>query len=692
MGIDYGRSGCGPFDGMVGRRWIGYYLTAYGLAVKHGFVGTEKEWLESLIGTDGKSVDLRYNEETNTLQWRHQDAEEEWADLLDISTLQTQIVAETLADANAAKIAAEQANTQAQGAKQSSAASARQAADSAVQAKGSADAALDSATAAAKSEQSAKDYAGKPPIVQGDTWHTWNADSQSYTDTGIKASLTPKGEYSPDTAYTALDVVSYEGSSWLALKDVTGVAPAEGENWMLLAQKGDKGEQGIQGIQGIQGETGGPGPTGPQGASFTRLEKTAGTGAPGTTDTYTAYNSEGQAAGTVQVYQGMDGTGAGDFKADGTVPMTGDLQMAQHKVTGVADATEDGDAVNKGQMDAALEGVAVTTDAAPTEDSTNPVQSGGVFDALAGKADLTLSNLSNRQKALRNIGGRPNRNLLDNWYFVGGGSQQGGGQFPINQRGQTSYNTDGYSIDRWRNIGGTVSLTGDGIGLSGGSINQELYQFLESTDVKGKTCTISALLSTGLAQGTFVFPTEIGSSVVAFDDHEKFSLIARVMDIGLPACSLWTYGGKTNTVLAAKLELGPTQTLAYQDEDGNWQLFETPDYAEELAKCQRYYEQTYWSVFYAVANSASQIDYAGSLVFSVQKRIAPTSTVNPNPLQNLSVQDASNGFTPVSGCALQIPTAYNRNMIAPRVTGNFTIGHIYRIAIPDNAYIISAEL
>lgn len=30
-----------------------YYITAYGLAVKHGFQGTEEEWLESLNGTDG---------------------------------------------------------------------------------------------------------------------------------------------------------------------------------------------------------------------------------------------------------------------------------------------------------------------------------------------------------------------------------------------------------------------------------------------------------------------------------------------------------------------------------------------------------------------------------------------------------------------------------------------------------------
>ena len=203
------------------------------------------------------------------------------------------------------------------------------------------------------------------------------------------------------------------GASFLALQDVQGVVPSDdGIHWMALAEKGD------------------------QGASFTRLEKTAGTGAPGTTDTYTAYNSEDQAAGTIQVYNGMDGLGAGDFKADGTVPMTGNLQMGQHRVTGVADATENNDAVNKGQMDAALESVTVTTDATPTEGSANPVQSGGVYTALAGKADLTLSNLSNYQKALAAIGGKPRDNLLDNAYFVGGAPSRAGGSSPSTSGGR----------------------------------------------------------------------------------------------------------------------------------------------------------------------------------------------------------------------------------------------------------------
>lgn len=33
--------------------FLGYYISAYGIAVKNGFTGTEAEWLASLKGTDG---------------------------------------------------------------------------------------------------------------------------------------------------------------------------------------------------------------------------------------------------------------------------------------------------------------------------------------------------------------------------------------------------------------------------------------------------------------------------------------------------------------------------------------------------------------------------------------------------------------------------------------------------------------
>lgn len=38
-----------------GLPWEGYYYSAYGIAVKHGFKGTEEEWLASLRGPQGET-------------------------------------------------------------------------------------------------------------------------------------------------------------------------------------------------------------------------------------------------------------------------------------------------------------------------------------------------------------------------------------------------------------------------------------------------------------------------------------------------------------------------------------------------------------------------------------------------------------------------------------------------------------
>lgn len=101
----------------------------------------------------------------------------------------------------------------------------------------------------------------------------------------------------------------------------------------------------VIGPQGIQGEVG------PTGASVDRIERTSGTGAPGTTDTYTVYLTNGQTGGTFQVYNGSNGTGSGDFMADGSVPMTGALQMGGHKITNLAEPTDNTDAASKEYVD-----------------------------------------------------------------------------------------------------------------------------------------------------------------------------------------------------------------------------------------------------------------------------------------------------------------------------------------------------
>lgn len=95
------------------------------------------------------------------------------------------------------------------------------------------------------------------------------------------------------------------------------------------------------------------------GQSVGSIQRTSGTGAPGTTDTYTMYDDGGGTIGTFTVYNGTDGTGSGDFKADGSVPMTGDLNAGEHKIINVAAPTADGDAANKAYVDSAVDNVEI---------------------------------------------------------------------------------------------------------------------------------------------------------------------------------------------------------------------------------------------------------------------------------------------------------------------------------------------
>lgn len=77
--------------------------------------------------------------------------------------------------------------------------------------------------------------------------------------------FSPKGEYDPDTAYKALNIVSQNGNSYVAIQDTQGNPPTDTAHWQLLSQRGEQGAQGIQGPAGPQGEQGPVGPQGPPG-------------------------------------------------------------------------------------------------------------------------------------------------------------------------------------------------------------------------------------------------------------------------------------------------------------------------------------------------------------------------------------------------------------------------------------------
>ena len=331
--------------------------------------------------------------------------------------------------------------------------SATAAAGSASDAAASASAAAQSAASAAASAQTAQEYSGKPPIIQDETWYTWDAESGEYESTGKPS----RGEAGPQGGKGDTGEAAGFGVPVITVDDTTGTPSAtvsasgpDTAKVFTFAFSGLKGETGPRGEQGPQGETGTQGPQGetgtqgPQGTAagfgeatasvdessgvpdvtvstsgpdtakvfdfqfsglkgqtgaaagfgqitatvgaevgtpsvsveasgpdtaknlaftFTNLkgepgqsvgsiQRTAGTGAPGTTDTYTMYDSGGGTIGTFTVYNGTDGTGSGDFKADGSVPMTGALDMGGHRVTNVGAPTAAGDAVRQSDLQA----------------------------------------------------------------------------------------------------------------------------------------------------------------------------------------------------------------------------------------------------------------------------------------------------------------------------------------------------
>ena len=120
-----------------------------------------------------------------------------------------------------------------------------------------------------------------------------------------RVSLVPRGAYEASAVYNRLDIVEYEGSSYLVLADgVTGVTPVAGTEYMLVAEKGGKGDTGAPGAPGGKGDTGEQGETG---VGVQSVERTAGDGSPGTTDTYTITLTDGSTS-TFTVYNGADGT------------------------------------------------------------------------------------------------------------------------------------------------------------------------------------------------------------------------------------------------------------------------------------------------------------------------------------------------------------------------------------------------
>lgn len=179
--------------------------------------------------------------------------------------------------------------------------------------------------------------------------------------------------------------------------------------------------------------------------------------------------------------------------------------------------------------------------------------------------------------------GGSNPNLLDNWYFVGGGSQLGDGVFPINQRGWTSYTGSAATgVDRWWTQYDTnVQLTSVGLRITGNwDIKQRFARPLPdgtytlSVDVasKGNTNPLMMTLNASYQQIDSFPITQNGINTYTFTSDSSNT----VQGVSI---SLASQAGADITIRAMKLEKGTVSTLANDV---------PPDFGEELRKCQRY--------------------------------------------------------------------------------------------------------
>ena len=175
-----------------------------------------------------------------------------------------------------------------------------------------------------------------------------------------------------------------------------------------------------------------------------------------------------------------------------------------------------------------------------------------------------------------------NRNLLDNGDF----------RNPVNQRGQTSYTGNGYGIDRWRvstnNSTAAVSV-GDGCIDFTSDASGTYINFTSAVEkVQPGNYTLSFLVDDHTkAQQIYV---QGGDSASVFDSN-LLTLPFSVAETSAIAVGIQKKAASsTLKIYAAKLEPGSVQTLAHQ-ENSVWVLNDPlPNYAEELAKCQRYYQ------------------------------------------------------------------------------------------------------
>lgn len=230
------------------------------------------------------------------------------------------------------------------------------------------------------------------------------------------------------------------------------------------------------------------------------------------------------------------------------------------------------------------------------------------------------------------------------------------------------YTSNGYAVDRWffdSDSGScSLALTKDGvkfIATASATGIASLRQDIDPTMLSvfaGKTVTLSILGKTDIFQQVLFY---VNSKVAAAKSSPAVNGVCMAtLTYTFPAvlenAAIFVYGraysgAGEGTIIAAKLELGSTQSLAHQ-ENGVWVMNEVPEYGDQLRRCWRYYIN---SSTFGVGEAAAQrcpiwpikstsIHYCSGAQFPVVMRTTPAVTIYSavNGTKN-AVSNALNG-------------------------------------------------
>ena len=264
----------------------------------------------------------------------------------------------------------------------------------------------------------------------------------------------------------------------------------------------------------------------------------------------------------------------------------------------------------------------------------------------------------------------------------------------VNQRNQKEYTNNSYTIDGWfiGTDGGSVSLQDGKLHFKRDGSWMNFIQNIEKFDsMKGERLTLSVL-----ADGRFGLVVQYKNDGYLFSDIVEREHGVHSFTFDLPtdatmfSVMLSIPDNNGQNFYAAKLELGPFQTLAHM-EGNTWVLNDPPpNYALELLKCQRY--------FYAANAIGNSIAYFGQGTTNNTNTLVEIEVQIPNMRSYPAVSyrgsfylESENGEKlPVTGISVFRSGVVSPILLGVKTSGTLTKGKLYRLLANDdsNARII----